>query len=131
MSKENIKKVLDAIRSRLADEHITQRELARLIHVDPSTLSHKLTGQNQLKLNEIDAIAIILHCSAADLVAGKTADEANAKPDAYTVDQVAQLLGRSRDQVLDLIQTGHLEAIQPVKAYLITRRSYEKFVSKK
>lgn len=123
MIEENIKQTLDAIRSRLISERITQNELARRLHINPSTLSLKLTGKNQFRLDELNEIASILHCSAADLVASNTADGA------YTVDQVARMLGRSHDQVLDLIHAGRLEAIQPVTEYLITRQSYEKYIN--
>lgn len=122
MIEENIKQTLDAIRSRLIAEHITQNELAQRLHINPATLSLKLNGRNQFRLDELNTIASILHCSAANLVAGDTADT-------YTVDQVAKLLGRSRDCVLELIHTGRLEAIQPVKEYMIPRQSYEKYVN--
>lgn len=122
MIEENIKQTLDAIRSRLISERITQNELARRLHINPSTLSLKLNGINQFRLDELNEIASILHCSAANLVAGDTADT-------YTVDEVARMLGRSHDQVLDLIHAGRLEAIQPVTEYLITRKSYEKFIN--
>lgn len=124
MIEENIKQTLDAIRLRLISERITQNELARRLHINPSTLSLKLNGINQFRLDELNEIASILHCSAANLVAGDTADT-------YTVDEVARMLGRSRNHVLDLIHAGRLEAIQPVKEYMIPRQSYEKFVSKK
>lgn len=124
--------MISTIRSRLAYEHISQDELAKMIGMEGSTLSNKLTGRYQLKLDELFSIAAALHCDAASLVAGKAPHDAGGVGhDAYTVDQVAQMIGRSRDDVLDLIHTGHLEAIQPVREYLITRRSYEKFVNEK
>ena len=122
-------KILENIRRDAAQAGITGRQLAQELGIEEATMSRKLSGKTDFTLSELLTIAKTLNMPPALLIDGTRMPEP-PKRDMYSINEVATMLGMSRDYVANLIHTGQLDAIKPAHTYLITRRSYEKFIGK-
>ena len=120
-------KILENIRRDAAQAGITGRQLAQELGIEEATMSRKLSGKTDFTLSELLTVAKTLNMPPALLIDGTCMPEP-PKRDMYSINEVATMLGMSRDYVANLIHTGQLDAVKPAHAYLITRRSYEKFI---
>ena len=51
------------LRSRIAQNALTQKQLAELIGISPNSFSSKINGQKPFNTDEIDKICAVLHIS--------------------------------------------------------------------
>lgn len=106
----------------------TNKAVAEKVGMSLGAFSRKINGHGSFTFPEVLSVSRILGVPVDEFTPGHQTVEAASEQDAYSISDVAQKLGKSRDYVLDLIHTGQLDAIQPVRAYLIPRRSYERFI---
>lgn len=108
----------------------TNKDVAEKIGVPLATFSRKINGHGAFSFPEVLKVAQVLGEPVENFSPDHKPDDNAIDQDVYSITDVMRKLGKSRDYVLDLIHTGQLDAIQPVRAYMITRRSYERFIGK-
>lgn len=67
-------RVAEEIRALLGRRRISQAELARRLHVTGTWLNYRLTGRQEIGLNDLAIIAAALQVKPSDLLGGGSAD---------------------------------------------------------
>lgn len=76
MSEQDLLQIIaNNIRTLLNENNMTQMELAKAMGISQSAVSHWLNGTKSPRMDKIDAMCQIFHCSRSDLLQVRSTDE--------------------------------------------------------